>query len=378
MNNRDGSGSGDDGIVIVIVLFLLIVGLPIIIWTAFHEKLSYWGLYFAWKQLSLLDWDFLPWAGHIRNDIAALASNPADVKFGELLWRMTQAGFLFGWLPVVVSVLTIRTSLRHRSEKIRRNITASTLPEIMSEHCKAVIPVLHYGDLMNEDIKGQESREHPAEFAKRHGLVNKAVLDEEKTADVFLSQLGNKITSLSELKIYEQALFAVFASRVFDTFENNGKAQKMLDMLNSSCATGTWKGQPGYPDFSVIRNEIRYYIKSPEAQELLTYFQYPSTYLHMLHLRAMKRGKLVSSNFRWLKGIDRSLWYVLNASGRKVPCIESLIQVQTYRTEHLAWTQGLKLIDPPVGPCIEAFSKVLIKEGVLPKPLVKTDNLKSN
>lgn len=368
MSNHGQNANSDDGLWTVALVLFFLIGVPVLMWYMNHTKLSYWGLWFAWKQLALIDLPFMPWVAGIRAEIAGLAAHPKDVEFFELFWRMTQAGFLLGWIPIAVTVLTIRTTLRHRSEKIRRAITVKTLPRIMSAHCPAVIPVLHYGDLLNENIEGEESREHPGEFARRHKLIVNNSLDPERTTKALSENLGEKITSLTEMKIYERALFAVFASRVFDTFENNGKAQAMLDKLNYSCNTGKWKGRPGFPDFSVISSEINHYMKSAEAQELLKYFQYSSTYLHMLHLRAIKRGKLVSSNFRWLKGIDRGLWYVLNATGRKKPCIESLIQIQTYRTEHLAWESGYALIDPPYAQCIEALRVLYIKEGLLPKP----------
>jgi intracellular multiplication protein IcmP len=370
----DGHGSSsEDSMWVILFVIFIFIGLPVILWNLNHTRFSYWGLFFAWKQLALIDWPFLPWVKVLRYEIATLAARPADVSFIELIWRMTQAGFIGGWIPIITTVYTIRTTLRHRSEKIRRAISVNTLPEIMSVHCPAVIPVLYYGNMMNENVEGQESREHPAEYAGRNKLINNDELDIEKTHEIFLKQLGPKISTLSDLTIYEQALFAIFASRVFDTFENNWKAQDMLDKLNRSCHYGKWKGKPGYPDFSVIGDEIKNYMKAPEAKELVNYFQYSSTFLHMLHLKAMERGKLVSSNFRWLKGIDRGLWYVLNATGRKVPCIESLIQIQTYRTEHLAWKQGLSLVNPPVDACIEALRLVLIKEGVLPKPAAPVD-----
>lgn len=371
-NDGQGSSSDESMWVIIFVIFILI-GLPVIIWNMNHTKMSYWGLFFSWKQLAIVDWPFLPWVQELRGEIAAAAARPSTVSFVELFWRMTQAGIICGWLPVVVTVYTIRTTLYHRSEKIRRAITVNTLPEIMSVHCPAVIPVGFYGDLMNENISGQESRKHPTEYAKNNKLIKNNELNIDKTREVLLQQLGPKINNLTDLTIYEQALFAIFASRVFDTFENNWKAQNMLDKLNRSCHTGKWKGMPGYPDFSVISADIKNYMNVPEAKELISYFQYSSTFLHMLHLKAMERGKLVSSNFRWLKGIDRGLWYVLNATGRKVPCIESLIQIQTYRTEHLAWKQGLSLVDPPVDACIEALRLVLIKEGELPKPAALID-----
>ncbi|ELY2291450.1 hypothetical protein VET36_004530 [Salmonella enterica] len=367
MTNED-RGKVDDSLWLLVISLIFIVGIPALIWHFNHTWICYWGLYFSWGQLALIDWPFLPWAGKFRADVALMASRSDQVEFFELIWVMTKASIVCGWLPVLISVLTIRSTLRHRSEKVRRNITADTLPRIMSVHCPAIIPVLHYGNLLNDNVEGQESREHPAEFVKKHNLIRQNVLDEEKTKKILCKTLGPKITSLSQLKIYEKVLFAIFASRVFDSYENGGKAQQMLDALNRSCDYGEWNNKPGYPDFSVVRKEISQYMQEPEAQLLLNYFQYPSTFLMMLHLRALEGGKLPSSNFRWLKGIDRGLWYVLNATGRKGTCIESIIQIQTYRTEKLAWENGCRLIDPPLQQCVDALKINLIKEGLLPKP----------
>lgn len=367
MTNED-RGKVDDSLWVLVISLIFIVGTPALIWHFKHTWICYWGLYFSWGQLALIDWPFLPWAGKFRADVALMASRADQVEFFELIWVMTKASIVCGWLPVLISVLTIRSTLRHRSEKVRRNITADTLPRIMSVHCPAIIPVLHYGNLLNDNVEGQESREHPAEFVKKHNLVRQNVLDEEKTKKILYKTLGPKITSLSQLKIYEKVLFAIFASRIFDSYENGGKAQQMLDALNRSCDYGEWNNKPGYPDFSIVRKEITQYMQEPEAQLLLNYFQYPSTFLMMLHLRALEGGKLPSSNFRWLKGIDRGLWYVLNATGRKGTCIESIIQIQTYRTEKLAWENGCRLIDPPLQQCVDALKISLIKEGLLPKP----------
>jgi len=378
MSQNNSAAGADDSLVVILLILLIFIGLPVMVWSMAHESISYWGLYFSWQQLRLFEWPIFPWVTELRAEIAELARQPAEVTIITLLWQMGKASVFLGWLPVLISALTIRSTLRHRLEKVRRPITVDTLPEIMSAHCKATIPVSYYGDLMNNDIPGHESRIHPAEFAERHELVINHSLDEEKTKKILLSMLGNKISKLSELKIYEKALFAVFASRVFDTSENAFKAQEYLDRLNESCHHGFWNGEPGYPDFSVLKKEIDVYMQSTEAQELLKFFYYPTTFLHKLHYLALKRGVLPSSNFRWLKKIDRGLWYVLNATDRKVPCMESLIQVQTYRAQNVAWSKGYLLKEPPVEQCISAFKTNLIAEGVLPKPFDHSVNTENN
>nr|WP_015062156.1 hypothetical protein [Salmonella sp. 14]AFK89875.1 TrbA-like protein [Salmonella sp. 14] len=191
MTNED-RGKVDDSLWLLVISLIFIVGIPALIWHFNHTWICYWGLYFSWGQLALIDWPFLPWAGKFRADVALMASRSDQVEFFELIWVMTKASIVCGWLPVLISVLTIRSTLRHRSEKVRRNITADTLPRIMSVHCPAIIPVLHYGNLLNDNVEGQESREHPAEFVKKHNLIRQNVLDEEKTKKYYAKHWGQK------------------------------------------------------------------------------------------------------------------------------------------------------------------------------------------
>ncbi|WP_145557925.1 secretion/conjugation apparatus DotM-related subunit [Yersinia aldovae] len=362
-NNR----SADNGL---IAFSLLIIGLLlvwIVIWYSNHTKLAYYGLYSAWMLLAPFDLQVFPLIGELRREIAEKAANPSAVSFFELFRMMNIAGYAYIILPILLTCLSIRMALHHRMEKVRRVITAENLPHIMSVHSPAITPVLYYGDLMNEDIRGHESRIHPEEFAISHNLIDPVtkIFNEDKTKALFVKQLGRKISSLDELNIYERALFSIFAIRVFDSAEVAGQAQEMLDLLNRSCHTGHWKGMPGYPEFEILNKLSKKYIELPEAKALLGYYPYPSTFLHILHQKACMRGKLPSSHFRWLKAIDRKLWYTLNATGRRTPCIESIIQVQLCKWQTLAYQNGYMLKEPYFDDSIRAFKNYLIKEGLV-------------
>ncbi len=366
-NQRQGEGGSSA--VMLFIVGLMMAFLMVLIWYKNHTRISYWGLFFSWKQLGALDFSMFPKIAALRNEISTMAANPKDISFGQLVSVLNTAGYIFVIIPITITCLIIYGSLKHRSEKVRRVITVKNLPYIMAKHSPAVIPVLMYGDLMNTDVPGQESRMHPEEFADKHQLIDPVTkkLDEVKTSKLFEQQLGRRISSLEELNVYEKALFAVFASRVFDTAENAKKAPSMLDTLNRSCFTGQWKGEAGYPDFTLLDKEVKYYLALPAAQELVASFYYPSTLLYMMHTGALSRGKLPSSNFRWLKGIDRKLWFTLNAVGRRTPCIESIVQIQNYRWQKLAFDNGCILDEPNIQDSVDSFKQYLQKEGKVSK-----------
>jgi intracellular multiplication protein IcmP len=362
-------GNADFALIALLLAIFVFVIVGCVVWYKHHPTIAYWTLYFSWKQLAVIDWPSFPIINQIRGEIIELALNPGKVSLAQTWTVLNKGGYVFFWVPILLTVFIILKSLNHRSEKVRRVITASTLPRIMSAHSPAIIPVLHYGDLLNKDVPGQESRVHPEEFVVNNKLIDplNKVLDEERTKRILIENMGRKIFALEDLNQYERALFAVFAIRIFDTAENAKKAQDLLDQLNRSCDKGQWKGLPGYPNFSIADKTIKKYMSYASAKKLVQHFPYPCTLLRYMHQAACLRGKLPSSHFRWLKGIDRGLWYTLNNTGRKTPCIESIVQVQNYHWQKLAYDNGFSLSDLVLEDSIEALKVYLIKYGYLAK-----------
>ena len=75
----------DESLWLIGLVFSVLIGVPVILWLINHTWLSYWGLFFSWKQLAIIDFPFLPWVGELRNDIIELAKHPEQVEFFELL-----------------------------------------------------------------------------------------------------------------------------------------------------------------------------------------------------------------------------------------------------------------------------------------------------
>ena len=361
-----GDGRRDDMGLVHLGMLALLVGLIVLIWYLEHKAIAYNGLKWAWFQLWVFDWNFLPsWARDIRIHAAGLASNPGQVSFLQLVDVLNQAGYFFIWIPLYLTYRGVRAAMSHPSNKTRRKVTVDTLPWIVSKHSPAVIPTLYYGDLLNEDPEEHRSSLNPEEWVERHGVLINGRLDRDRCRALLIQDLGKPINSLNDLLPHEKALFAVFGSRIFFNGRDRKKAQELLDDLNWSCHQGTFEGKKGYPDLSLADKAFKKYSSSPDAKDWVTKHRYARTLLHAMHKKAMETGKVPSSHFRWLKGMDRGLWLALNTTGRKGPFQESSAVFTQALWEEFVHDIGYHLVDPYVDDAIDGLEKYLIKIGLI-------------
>lgn len=363
--NRSDIKHDDMGLVYLGMAALTTGGLWLF-WSECHADISYYGLKWAWLQLGLVDWPFMPSTVHDGRKLAAtLAATPAVVSAEQLLSLLNLSAYVFVSIPVLLAARALRIAHRHPANRTRRHITVDSLPWIMSAHSPAVIPSLYYGDLLNTDPPEHRSSRNPEEWVAEHGLLINGVLDRDRCRVLLRQDLGTKIASLNEMKPQEKSLFAVFGARLLSDGRDIEKAQQLLDTLNRSCHQGTWQGKRGYPNLSLTDAAFSHYAQHAEAREWLTRHPYPRTLLHSMHKAALATGKLPSAHFRWLKGLDRQLWYALNTTGRKGPFIESAAVFTQALWEDFAADNGYRLDAPQLDDAIDGIEAYLIKIGLM-------------
>jgi intracellular multiplication protein IcmP len=337
-----------------------------LLWWAFHAQIAYYSLWINWTLMAALDW--LPWAAEVRRELAQLAGQARTLE-PLVLWKaLSISGLFFAPLTLLATALLARRMWTHPSNVTRRGITAETLPWIMAKHAPAIIPMLYAPNLLKNDPPEHRSMLAPDEWVTLHRLVVDERLDHAKTRELLIGHLGQRIRTPLDLHPHERALFAVFGARLLSGGEELEQAQVLLDRLNRSCHTGTYQGRRGYPDLSIADAAFHTYATHPEAARWVASHGYARTLLHAMHLEAVKRGKLPSSHFRWLKGIDRSLWAALNTTGRKTPFIESVAVFTQTRWESYLETLGTPLQEPHLDDAITAIEAYLTKVGLIRKP----------
>ncbi|RSZ55255.1 conjugal transfer protein TrbA [Massilia atriviolacea] len=356
----------DDMGTVYVGITAIFSGMLYVVWLAAHGDISYWGLKWTWHQLGCADWALSPgFVKQWRHEAATLALNPESLSLEQLVKVMNKAGYLFIWIPLAMTLRSAWLAHTHPANRTRRRITAQNLPRIMAKHSPAVIPSLYYGDLLNTDPYDHRSAINPEEWAATNSLIVNGMLDRIRCRALFVADLGAPVSSLSDLSRHEKAMFAIFGARLLADGADHGAAQVLLDQLNRSCHTGSWNDRRGYPDLALCDAAFAKYASHPDAEKWLAKHPYPRTLLHAMHAAALAFGRLPSSHFRWLKGIDRPLWYALNTTGRKAPFVESAAVFTQTMWEDFASDRGYRLTQPCVDDAVDGIEAYLVKVGLL-------------
>lgn len=200
-----------------------------------------------------------------------------------------------------------------------------TLAQQEKENWPQISPVVDI-DLIAEDVgKGPWAMSmNPMQFARHHKLlkvemmadrkaawkqegVTKATVIREAATQVFASQLGPLWQGVDALPPHTKALYAAFLARVE---HDTDACRAYLGKMSKSAAKGTM-------DYSLTDEYIKKY-QSKAADLCQKKHAYVSTVMAAMLQLARTDGVLASSDFLWVKPIDRRLWYVLNCVGRQV------------------------------------------------------------
>ncbi|EPE2305177.1 conjugal transfer protein TrbA [Salmonella enterica subsp. enterica serovar Muenchen] len=339
------SPNNDQGAMMLMALALILIAIVI-----FHSIFYYACcamLYYLWY---LADFASIHTYVAGKINLLAWASNRVeDLSLGEFLEVMNQtAGILYVFmLPVTVYGLV--ATRNHPLSITRRKIDIHTLPKIMSTFSPAIIPALQYGDpktqLLNVDPPEHRSAMTPDEFAISHKLVIGQRLDHERARQAFDAQLGTPLLSESSFSAHERALVAIIGLQVF--CDDRAAALELRDALNRSCGKRQREhgNKRGYPQLSLAEKAFRQVMATPQAKAWVRRHSTTRTALSALHAQDLR---LPAGQFRWLKGIDRTLWYVLSSSDRSKCFVEGAGVVTAAQWESLVsqLSKKLKVVIP--------------------------------
>ncbi len=267
----------------------------------------------------------------------------------------------------VVGIICVR---RHQVSRTSRDITIETLPKIMAHFSPSIIPALCYGDkkslLLNVDPEEHKSAMTPDEFAVEHKLVVNNRLNRERTEKLFAEQLGQPMrkdgTEFEQFNDHERAMFAIFGLQHF--LDKREEAEKLLDDLNRSVLKSDrkYRNKIGYPNLLLANAAFKKVTASDAAQSWIKQFNYVRTAITALHDNDLH---LPTRRFRWLKGLDRTLWYSLASSGRPWPFVEGAGVVSQAQWERLAAHYRVRLSKPIMTLAIDGLEQDLRNIGAV-------------
>ncbi|MBF13692.1 MAG: hypothetical protein CMF46_04960 [Legionellales bacterium] len=284
----------------------------------------------------------------IINDIRMhQTANPASVHYSELWWFMSSSGIYLVPLNVACSaVFSYYLMFKSKVSKFKSVYTMNVLRKKELENW----PHTRISTLKNLVKVGLDDpfwamSEQPLGFAKSRGLLRRVIrnrrpaveLDRAKAEEVFSLQLGREWTGVACLRDYELALFTVFAAKT-------NRASEAADGLIRQLAASAMKGRKGL-NMAGVNKLLQAHIGSKEVGIAVGPHAYVHTVMASMLEMARTDGVMASSEFLWLKTIDRQLWYVLNNVGR-VTSFSEVAGVMAH------WKVESKLRRPLRVPCV--------------------------
>ncbi len=291
--------------------------------------------------------------------------DPNAIDWNQLL-DTTRAVGDFMRYPVVLVLLVLAVIL-YRSNitlKFRKAHDMKSLRAQEQFNWPAIMPVVKE-DLVSQDVNSGPwaMAMTPMEFARKHKLLRKddVLLDNpvpgmEMTAAirrgdakrVFTLQLGPYWDGFEHCSPPAYAMAAVFIARMN---RDRDAANNILTVLDKTFVAGK-------PDFSVAKPIIEKYKNTELVQEIVAKHAYTLTVLASLLAAAREDGVVPSSEFLWLKPVDRRLWYMLNCVGRQTPYSEVAGAFAHWRAER---EMGRRSLVPMIDEAIRAL-EIAVKE----------------
>lgn len=286
-------------------------------------------------------------------------SDPGHIDWNTLVRVSTSVAMYMRYVfCVIMLIMGFALYQKDLTSKFSKVYSMKTLRQQEQENWPAIAPVIAE-DLVKTDIDvGPWAMAlNPMEFSRKYNLLKKndILMDpsapgQEMTASVkkgdakriFTMQLGPLWEGFERCQPHVQALAAIFLARM--NRDRDG-AQKLANNLSREFATGKMNYAAALPLLNKFKD-------LPEVQEIVRRHAYVYTVMASLLVCARNDGVVPSSEFLWLKPIDRRLWYMLNCVGRQTPFVE-------ISGAFAHWKAELKMQRASLTPMVDEATKAL-------------------
>lgn len=224
-------------------------------------------------------------------------------------------------IMLIMGLLAYVSYFRHRSARFVNEYTMKSLRKEEVACWPDITPVVSL-DLVKQDINEGPwaMAKLPLDFCKIHHLLRTFEKDGSTVwcinhgvaERLFVLQMGPRWEGVDRLPIHMKALFAIFVARI-------SRDKEISNQLLEQIAKSSEMGQLNF-------DQVEAYAKRFSTHKVVQWTEgkhaYVYTVLATLLEIARVEGVLATSEFIWLKPLDRRLWYVLNSVGRWTPVVE--------------------------------------------------------
>jgi intracellular multiplication protein IcmP len=353
------------------ICIILVVGV-FLAWYFGQKQIANFVYYVRLREVQGMQWAVygwnilavklrLPFLQIQRHDLQVLAAAIQQKKFGATIDGLQAVSAAAGsYLRFVVTpLLVIFTAIIYTTNlqlKLKVVFDMKRMKLAEKQDWPQITPVLKL-NLVKEDIdKGPWAMAMtPMQFCRKHKLLKEKTDDRGKPAvdliadkayEVFVTQLGPLWTHVLALPPHAKAIFAALAAC------GNHDREAAFELLNNISRSSAGKTL----DFSGTDQLLAKYFNTKLVIRVLQRHAYVTTmFLSMMEL-ARTDGVFATSEFLWLKPVDRKLWYVLNTVGRYTSVPEASGPYAHWRAE-IKW--GGPLRTPMVEEAVKAMQDAL-------------------
>lgn len=265
--------------------------------------------------------------------------SPASVTFVQAQYIASSVGKYIS-IPCIVLMVLLAIVIYKSSSATgyRRSYNMKELAKAQEDIWPQIKPVAPLNLIKTDIRKGLWSMSlTPMEFCKQKKLIIEeevmpledellrrkrviAKLDKGKANALFTLQLGRMWKGCEALPPYLQALFGAFAAKA------NGDRDLAYAVL--AALSNAYNTEKNTLDCSNVYAGgplalCRKYVNMKTVKLVTTSHAYELTVMASMLELARYDGVLSSSDFLWLKPIDRKAWFVLNGIGRRTPVCEA-------------------------------------------------------
>jgi intracellular multiplication protein IcmP len=248
-------------------------------------------------------------------DVTALQSwKVADIVNGYFRWLFVP---LIGWWAWIVYNKNPLHGLKNFHTT--KSLIASEVA--VWPHVKPIERL----DLLSEpsDKGAWASGKNPIEFARKYKLIMPGTteLNKERALKLFAAQLakGKVWSGAKNLPPLTKALFVIFAAQGnWNAADPNFKGAKDEAREGINRLALSYHKNPKIKrlDYEWMDKIIEKHANHPDVLEVTSKHAYVYTVMMSMLLYARRNGVLPSSEFFWVRHLDRTLWYSLNNVGR--------------------------------------------------------------
>jgi len=376
---QQGGGGGDNSLDFLWIVVILVLGVVLtwyygkayitqaICWVRFYEISAikyvfyWWGQFVQFMGPTIL----LPFPDlstlNAWQKFAIQNIGPAD--FSVLAALSTDVGSYLRY-PVMIILAFLIWYLLEKSplQRFRAILNMQKLKVLEQKNWPQIIPVVKL-DLTHADLnKGPWAMAmSPMLFCKKYHLLRKEKdakgnfkisLIRGATYRILSLQLGPRWKGPEDLPMYLQALFAVFVTRI----DGNKKgADKIVEQLAISTASGKM-------NYDGVAELITKHKNCKAVLKIIRIHAYTTTVMASLLSTSREAGVLASSEFIWLKPMDRRMWYMLNSVGRPTAVAEIAGAFAHWLAERkLGLAMAVPMVDEAVTGLENSLKEVIYK-----------------